>query len=92
MNKIRFEQRGSAELEAIDADRITLVAPFAAAPGSRLAGALSAGQPVRLKVLRCARRQGGFTLEGRLLDATRQLRLQLAATLEPTAEGGDGAA
>jgi hypothetical protein len=75
---------GEADLVALEADRVTLRATVAKAPGSPLAGTLQSGSPVRVKVHRCRREGDGFLIEGRLVDATRALREELA-TLLPAA-------
>jgi hypothetical protein len=85
MVKVRLDQGGEAELIALSADRITLRATIAKAPGAPLIGSLESGSMLRVKVHRC-RRDGAdvaFVMEGRLVDATRQLREELARLLSP---------
>ena len=69
---------GTARLLGLDGDRVQLLATRAAAPGSRLSAALADGRQVRLKVHRSVRTGDEFTVAGRLIDTTRQLREFLA--------------
>lgn len=81
---------GEAAIIELDGDRVRLHSTASAAPGARLDGALlSTGTAIRLKVARCRLRppQGPgaeapgarlFEIEGRLLDATREVRAELA--------------
>jgi hypothetical protein len=79
MAHLRFPNGGEADLVALDGDRVTLRSTVASAPGSPLSGSLEAGSLVRVKVHRCKRQGEGFLIEGRLVDATRKLREELAA-------------
>jgi len=65
---------GTARLVELDGDRVKLIATRAAAPGSRLTAALADGRQVRLKVHRSVRAGDEFTVAGRLIDVTRELR------------------
>jgi hypothetical protein len=78
---LRLHKGGEADLVVLDADRVTLRATVASAPGSPLAGTLESGSPVRVKVHRCRRESDRFLIEGRLVDATRGLREELATLL-----------
>lgn len=78
---IELDSGRAAELCALDGDRVRLRAEQAAAPGSRLAGRLSSGHEVRLKIFRCIRQGERFELSGRLVDATRELRAVLGRDL-----------
>ena len=53
---------------------------MSAAPGTPLEGALRAasGKAFRVKVARCRRDGEGFVIEGRLVDASRELRAELS--------------
>jgi hypothetical protein len=64
---------GDAILVAIDGDRVTLDSSAAYAPGTPIE-ARALGTGVRIKVQRCVRAGERFSVEGRLLDATRTLR------------------
>jgi len=81
MAHLRLQKGGEADLVVLDADRITLRATVSSAPGSPLAGTLESGSPVRVKVHRCRREGDVFLIEGRLVDATRGLREELATLL-----------
>lgn len=68
---------------------------LAGAPGSRPVGVLASGIQVRMKVHRCRKCDEGdglvFTLDGRLLDATRVLRAELGLLLETPESAGSSA-
>lgn len=86
---IRWDKGGDASVGALDADRVTLVSSTPSAPGSRIDGALGSGSRLRVKVHGCRRRDDGrFVLEGRLLDASRALRAELAALVPPLEGAG----
>ncbi|AUX21809.1 hypothetical protein SOCEGT47_022980 [Sorangium cellulosum] len=85
---------GQAALVELDGDRVRLRSTASAAPGARVDGALlSTGTAIRLKVARCRLRgphapdaaapaERIFELEGRLIDATREVRAELARLLD----------
>jgi len=75
--------RGEATVLALEGERITLSSTIPRAPGAQLAGALASGSAIRVKVASCRRRGEVFTIEGRLIDATRALRAEIAALLPP---------
>jgi len=68
-----------ARFEAWDGSELALVAPKAHPPGARLDGTID-GLPLRLKVHRCRRRDGGaFVLVGRPVGLRRETRDALDA-------------
>jgi hypothetical protein len=80
---IRWDKGGEGIVVRAEKDLVELRSTIASAPGSRLLGALESGTAVRVKVARCRRmEEGGFTIEGRLLDATRGAMAELAALAE----------
>ncbi|MDI1448802.1 hypothetical protein [Polyangium sp. 6x1] len=81
---------GTADLVALDGDRVSLRSTEAFAPGAPLAGNLETSSLVRVKVHRCRRQDDGFLVEGRLVDATRRLREELSALLASPAGSGSG--
>lgn len=84
MAHLRWHRGGEAELLALEGDRARVRSSISSAPGSRLDAALADGRSVRLKVHRCRRlpeEPPTFELEGRLLDATRDVRAALLALL-----------
>jgi hypothetical protein len=85
---VLWEKGGEADLASLDGDRLGVRSTVPSAPGSVLEGALGEGARLRLKVVRCRRHEGGFAIDGRLLDATRDLRARLAARLRPPGDGG----
>jgi hypothetical protein len=75
---IRWSKGGEGAVLRADDDRVTVRSTAPAAPGSRLEGALPSGSAVRLKVARCRADGGAFVIEGKLLDATRAVRDEVA--------------
>jgi hypothetical protein len=67
---------------AVVAEAITLRSTVSSPPGSRIEGRFAADPPgtVRVKI-HASRKQpdGAFVLEGRLLDATREVRARVEA-------------
>ncbi|WP_437727403.1 hypothetical protein [Sorangium sp. So ce861] len=90
---LTWSRGGEAELVEIDGDRVRLRSTASSAPGARVEGALrSTGTAIRLKVARCRLRapheptepapaERIYDLEGRLIDATREVRAELARLL-----------
>jgi len=80
--RVRWTKGGEARVATIAADAIVLRSTVPAPPGSRIEGGLE-GEPaatVRVKVHASKRQpEGDFLIEGRLLDATREVRARLAA-------------
>lgn len=78
-----------AEIVAFDGVRAVLRCPAPSPPGSSLSCAVDgAPTPVRVKVASCKRdTDGTFTIEGRLVDLTREQR----AALEAAGQSGSNA-
>ena len=74
---LRLANTGTANIVAIDGERVSLLATRASAPGCPLAGNLDDDTLVRVKVHRCRKQGDRFLIEGRLVDATRVLRERL---------------
>jgi hypothetical protein len=83
---IRWSKGGQASILKADDDRVVVRSTVASAPGSRIEGALPSGSAVRLKVARCRAEGEAFVIEGKLLDATRAVRDEVAGLA-----AGDGA-
>ena len=91
---LTWSKGGEAELVEIDGDRVRLRSTTSSAPGARVEGSLrSTGTAIRLKVARCRLlgQQGAdaptpaeriYELEGRLIDATREVRAELARLVD----------
>ncbi|WP_437817946.1 hypothetical protein [Sorangium sp. So ce1078] len=87
---LTWARGGAAELVEIDGDRVRLRSTASSAPGARVEGSLHVtGTAIRLKVARCRLRaphersdpapaERIYELEGRLIDATRDVRAELA--------------
>lgn len=75
---IRWNKGGEASVVAADDDRVTVRSSIPSAPGSRIEGVLPSGGALRLKVARCKAEDGAFRIEGKLLDATRAARDEVA--------------
>ena len=77
---IRWAKGGDAVIVAIDVDRVTLDSSLSSPPGSLVEGVLvSDGTTIRIKVRGCKKMDERFRIEGRVLDASRDLRTRLAA-------------
>lgn len=76
---VRWNKGGDAEVVEARDDLVAVLSSIASAPGSRLEGTLPSGVTLRLKVARCRAEGGAFRIEGKLLDATRSTRDEVAA-------------
>jgi hypothetical protein len=82
---IRWEKGGEGRVVRAERDLVEIRSTLASAPGSRLAGQTEAGTRVKVKVARCRRIPETpvelpiYSIEGRLLDATRDVMAELAA-------------
>lgn len=83
---IRWTKGGEAHVIEARDDQVAVRSTIPSAPGSRLEGTLASGAAVRLKVARCRAEGGAYRIEGKLLDATRATRAEVAALIAP----GDG--
>jgi len=80
---IRWAKGGDANIIAIDGDRVTLDSSLSSPPGSLFEGTLvNDGGMIRIKVRGCKKVEERFRIEGRILDASRDLRERLAALLK----------
>ena len=81
---IRWAKGGDANIVAIDGDRVTLDSSLSSPPGSLVEGTLvNDGGSIRITVRGCKKTEGErFRIEGRILDASRDLRTRLAALLK----------
>jgi hypothetical protein len=81
---IRWAKGGDANIVAIDDDRVTLDSSLSSPPGSLVEGVLvNDGGAIRIKVRGCKKVEGErFRIEGRILDASRDLRTRVAALLK----------
>jgi hypothetical protein len=76
---ILWQKGGEAEIVLLIEDRITLRSTIPSAPGSRPEAALRSGASFKVKVARCRKDEAHFVIEGRLIDTTRPVRLELEA-------------
>jgi hypothetical protein len=79
---LSFQKGGGAFVLSLTGDRITLSSSIPSAPGSRLDGVLANGGALRVKVASCRKSEDpapSFTIEGRLIDTTREVRAAIAA-------------
>lgn len=79
---------GTARVTSLTADAVVVVSDKPFAPGARPMGALASGREIRMKVHRCRKIDEAFTIEGRLIDATRALTEELTRLLTPSSAGG----
>ena len=82
---LRWLRGGEAVLEHLDEDRVRLRSTIPSAPGSLIEAELPSTSRFRVKVARCKRAEAGFVIEGRLVDATRAVRLELTPESAPAA-------
>ena len=78
---VRWAKGGEARVATLAVDAIVLRSTVPSPPGSRIEGRLEGEPPatVRVKVHASKRQpEGDFLIEGRLLDATREVRARLA--------------
>ena len=81
---VRWTKGGEARVQTLAADAIVLRSTVPSPPGSRIEGRLEGEPPATVRVkVHASRRQpeGDFVLEGRLLDATREVRARLVAAI-----------
>lgn len=77
-HEIALRQGGTARVLETDGDRTVVLSPIASPPGSTLAGTLSGvTAEFQLKVKSCRREGDTFRIEGRLRNATRELKERL---------------
>ena len=96
---LAWDGGGEARVIALDGETIVLRSTRPHAPGSRPSGTLTAGARLRVKTHRSKRDETPaddgmeFTVEGRVLDLTRDVRALLSEALRsgaPGAQSGDG--
>lgn len=87
---VHWVKGGHAEVVSIDGDSIVLRSTTSAPPGARLESTLAGtSTPVKMKSYGTHKEaDGSFTLKGRLIDATRELRGTLSALASSSASPG----
>ena len=81
---VRWTKGGEARVTSLASDAVVLRSTVPSPPGSRLEGRLEGDPPATVRVkIHASKRQpeGDFVLEGRLLDATREVRARLARAI-----------
>ena len=88
----QWEGGGEAALTSLTEDAAVLRSTKPFAPGSRPLATLANGAAIRLKTHRSRREDAGdgktFTIDGRVLDLTRELRSFFVAALTGNESGG----
>ncbi len=84
--ELAWEGGGEARVIALSGESIVIRSARAHAPGSRPSGVLGSGRELRIKTHRSKRDESPadgmlFTVEGRVLDLTRELREALVSGL-----------
>jgi hypothetical protein len=77
---------GEADFVSVEGEAVVVRSTVPAPPGARLDGKLNAdpSAPVRVKSHGSKKEDdGSFTIKGRLLDATRELRERVASLAKP---------
>jgi hypothetical protein len=83
LSHLRWNKGGDANFVTQDGDRVTLDSSLSSPPGSLIDGTLvNGGDAIRIKVRGCKRDGERFRIEGRIIDASRDLRERLAALLK----------
>lgn len=91
MTHLAWSKGGEAALAVLDGDRVRLRSTTPSAPGSRVEGTLlTTRTAIRIKVARCRLLEESkvpsaarvYEIEGRLIDATREVRAELALLVE----------
>jgi hypothetical protein len=80
MTHVRWTREGEARFVALRDDAVTLRSTVPSPPGSCLEGALQEPPPARVRVkVHSSKRlaEGDFVIEGRLIDARREVRARL---------------
>jgi hypothetical protein len=83
---IVWAKGGAARVVTIAVDAIVLRSSVPSPPGSRIEGRLEGEPPATVRVkIHGSKRQpdGAFVLDGRVLDATREVRARLEALAAP---------
>lgn len=86
---LSWTKGGHAEVVSVEGDAVILRSTTSAPPGARLEAKLAAEPPVPVKVKSHGTHReadGTFTLKGRLIDATRDLRDKLAGLASSRAQ------
>jgi hypothetical protein len=86
VTQIAWAKGGAAQVTSLANDAIVLLSSVPSPPGSRIDGRVEGDEPVpvRVKIHGSKRRADGlFVLEGRVLDATREVRARLEALAQP---------
>lgn len=82
---IAWTKGGHAEIVGLDGETITVRSTTSAPPGARLESAFVADPQVSLKLKSYGTHKesdGSFTLKGRLIDATREVRERLVGLVQ----------
>jgi len=80
MTHVRWTREGEGRFVSLRQDAVVLRSTASSPPGSRIEGLLEGQPPARVRVkVHSSKRQaeGDFVIEGRLLDATREVRARL---------------
>lgn len=83
---LTWQKGGEAEFVSVEGEAIGLRSTVPAPPGARLDGTLTGEPraPIRIKSHGSKKEEDGtFTIKGRLLDATRELRERVASLARP---------
>ncbi len=85
MTHVRWAREGEGRFVSVAGEVVVLRSTASSPPGSRLEGMLEGHPPARVRVkVHSSKRQaeGDFVIEGRLLDATREVRARLERLIE----------
>lgn len=86
-HELVWERDGRARLTRLEGEMVVVRTDKPGAPGSRPMGVLPSGTELRVKVHRCRKSDEGdgliYTIDARLLDATKATRAEIAALCGP---------
>lgn len=77
---------GGADFVSVEGEAVVVRSSVPAPPGARLEGTLTGDPPIGVRIKSHGSRKeedGAFTIKGRLLDATREVRERVAALARP---------
>lgn len=88
---LTWDKGGTASVVSLEGDAIVLSSSIPSPPGSRLSGTMAEGRgELRVKVHASKKQEdGSFRLEGRVIDATRDVRAKIAALVAEKAHSGN---
>ncbi len=85
MAHLVWQKGGEADVVTLEGEAVVVRSTVPAPPGARLDGTLTADPPAAVRIKSHGSKKeedGSFTIKGRLLDATRELRERIASVVQ----------